>query len=391
MDEDTLKAIVDELTELLPGRFLGRILQLSTLSLVIDFGLKDKGYLFIGIEPAAPRLHLMKRTSRELEKASIPLAMFAQTMRTNLGSGCLVSVAKDGNDRVVRFSFSVADDLGDSQRYSLIAQLTGRSANLFLLDADGNITQAWRNPQGEGQQPGEPYRPPAPPPKSAVAAKLDASSGVALVHHETGGSASADADEYYQNIETEHQFNNLAGNLVAKLGKELSKRKKLRSNLAEDLLAHGNPEEHKRLGDLLLANIANAKRAGDRVTLTDYYSEGQPDLELTIDENKSLQDAAAGAFSRYGKAKRAVGEIKERLTLVEQELAELKHKQTNLDEAIASRDESILLTLAEGKMLSSRLAIASSRFVCLCFSSASSCSTSVSRSLISPTARFALP
>jgi predicted ribosome quality control (RQC) complex YloA/Tae2 family protein len=157
------------------------------------------------------------------------------------------------------------------------------------------------------------------------------------------------AAEHYRQLEVEEEFKNAAAKLKDQLRREISKREKLRLNLQQDLVDHGDADAHKRLGDLLLANISNAKRAGDRVTLTDYYSEGQPDIELTIDENKTLQDAAADAFSRYGKAKRAVGEIKERLALLEQELTELKDKQTKLDAAIASRDESILLSLAEGK------------------------------------------
>ena len=169
MHEETLKEIVDELDELLPGRFLGRVFQLSSFSLVIDFGLKEKGYLFISIEPAAPRLYLVKRTTRELEKASVPLSSFAQAVKTILGGGGLLSLTKDENERVVRFSFVVEDDLGDSHNHVLVAQLTGRSANLFLLDSVGNITQVWRNPHGEGQQVGELYEPPVSQGKAASA------------------------------------------------------------------------------------------------------------------------------------------------------------------------------------------------------------------------------
>jgi predicted ribosome quality control (RQC) complex YloA/Tae2 family protein len=219
--------------------------------------------------------------------------------------------------------------------------LTGRSANLFLLDGDQRIVHALRRPRGEGQQINEQYKP---PPQSATRISLEPIIPVGSFH-----SMSEAAEDHYRQLEAEDEFNAAAAKLKDQVRREISKREKLRSNLQKDLVDHGAANTHKRLGDLLLANIANAKRAGDRVTVTDYYSEGQPDLELTIDENKSLQDAAAEAFSRYGKAKRAVGEIKERLTLVEQELVALKDKQTRLDEAIASGDETVLIGFAGGK------------------------------------------
>jgi len=150
VNQETLEQVIAELNELLPGRFVGRVFQLSSLSLAIDFGLKERGYLFLSVEPAQPRLYLIKRTARELEKASMLPSPFVQTLRATLGGGSLVSLKGDANERVVRFFFEVTNDLGETDTRVLVAQLTGRSANLFLLDASGEIRQAWRNPQGEG-------------------------------------------------------------------------------------------------------------------------------------------------------------------------------------------------------------------------------------------------
>jgi len=342
--QETLKEIVGELEELLPGRFVGKIFQLSALSLALDFGLKDKGCLFISIEPAAPRLYLIGRRVGGLEKVSTPLSPFSQTMRTTLGGGKLLSITKDENERVVRFSFSVTDDLGDSRNCVLLAQLTGRSANLFLLDTAGRITHAWRSPKGKGQQVGDLYQPPALQTKtvSTQAAKsFSEAPRLALGDFQT---MSAAADEFYRQLEVKHEFDTLAGNLMARLRKEITRRKKLQANLKQDLVAHGNPEEHKRLGDLLLANIANAKRVGNRVKLIDYYAEGAPEVEIEVDENASLQEVAGESFSRYTKAKRAVEEIGARLVQLERELKEFEEKRARLEKAIASRE---VLALAE--------------------------------------------
>lgn len=344
MHQETLKEIVGDLDKLLPGRFLGKIFQLSAFSLALDFGLKDEGYLFISIDPAAPRIYLIKRSVRELEKASNPLSPFPQAMRATLGGGNLLSVTKDQQERVVRLSFSVTDDLGDSRSYLLVAQLTGRSANLLLVDAAGRVTHAWRAPKGEGQKIGDLYRPPSlqMKPVKSVSEPPRLTRGDSLT-------ISAAADKHYRQLDIEHEFENLAANLVAKLQKEISKRKRLKTNLKKDLIAHGNPEQHKRLGDLLLANISSASRAGNIVTLTDYYAEGTPLVEVEVDEKTSLQEAAGESFSRYTKAKHAVEEIGARLVQIEEELDQFDEKLVKLEKAIASRDVSALADFEERK------------------------------------------
>ena len=348
MHNETLKEIVNELDKLLPGRFLGRVFQLSPLSLAIDFGLKEQGYLFIGVEPAAPRLYLIKRTARELEKASVSLSAFAQAMRTALGGGEVQSLTKDENERVVRFSFVVTDDLGDSCNHLLVAQLTGRSANLFLLDSVGNIMRTWRTPHGEGQQVGELYRPPVSQARRASAGTLRPGSEAPLPR-EGAATFSAAADKYYRDLAIARDFDSLAGDLRSRLRKKITRRKKLQANLGKDLVAHGNPEEHKKVGDLLLANIANATRVGNKVSLTDYYAEGTPTLEIEIDENQTLPGAAVSAFSRYTKAKRAVEAIGARLIQLEHELEELGEKLVKLEAALASRELAALAQFMERK------------------------------------------
>jgi predicted ribosome quality control (RQC) complex YloA/Tae2 family protein len=339
--QNTLKEIIEESASRLKHRFLGKIFQLSDSSFAIDFGLKSDGYLFISTDPSAPRLYLIKRTVRELERQSVSLSHFGQALRANLGGGELLSITKDPDERVVRLSFSVTDELGDVETRELVAQLTGRSANLFMLDASGRITHALRSPRGLGQQLAEPYLPP-----TLQAKQLSEEPRFTRGDFPTLSEA---ADEHYRQLAAEKEFDSIAATLSANLRKEIGKRKKLKANLENDRAAHGNPEDHKRLGDLLLANIANAVRDGNKVSLTDYYAEGAPTMELEVDENTSLQDAAGEAFSRYSKSKRAVAEIRTRLIEIERELAEVEERRTSLETAIANGDLTALVELEKPK------------------------------------------
>ena len=327
---------------------MGRIYQVSPLSLAIDFGLREAGYLFISVEPAAPRVYLIKRSSRQMERQSATPLQFVQAMRSSLGGGRLVTAKKDNSDRIVRFLFSVEDDLGESQEAVLVAQLTGRSANLFILDREGRITHALRSPKGVGQQVGDQYRPPvgktAPDGPKNLKARNEQES---RLRKGDFPSLSAAADDYYLRCESAATFAARSNASLGKIKKELAQAIKLQSNLGNDLAAHGDSEQHKRRGELLLANIANATRDGNRVKLKDYYSEGAPDIEIEVDENSSLQDEAARYFARYTKAKRATQEIYARRIELTQTIKQLKERKTELEKIIDASDESAL-ALFEG-------------------------------------------
>jgi predicted ribosome quality control (RQC) complex YloA/Tae2 family protein len=344
MNDALIASIVAELAPALAGRMLGKVWQLSRVSLAIDFRLSDGRYLFISIDPAAPRLYTIARTVRELEKQSLSPSNFVQTLRKQLGGARLLSLKKDVGERVVRFAFASYDVVGEAHDWTLIAQLTGRAANLLLLDAAGRIVDTLRTPRGEGQEIADLYQPP-PRSSSSVADRPMPAPPFAQGAHDASLSAAADA--YYRALERARDFDARANAQRARLRALVEKQTKLRRNLERDLKAHGDAGEHKRVGDLLLANIANAERRGSRVRVTDYFAEDTPVIELEIDENASLQEEAARRFTRYTKAKRAAQEIATRLAELNAELDALARRQTELERIIAARDEDALESFGE--------------------------------------------
>ncbi|MEP6637305.1 MAG: NFACT family protein [Acidobacteriota bacterium] len=334
MHQETIQEIVAELRSVLSDRFMGKIFQITPFSLAIDFGRRDSGYLFLSVNPALASIYLIQRRARELEQKSIAPLLFVQAMRASLGGGKLVSINKDDSERVVRLSFSVEDEIGVRNDVLLVAQLTGRSSNLFLINGAGHITHALRAPKGEGQQIGDQYQ--APPPQCLPAAKSQREESA--LQRGTFSSLSAAADSYYHQLELAQDFSTRARVIRERLRKEIGQRNKLQVNLKRDLEAHGNSEQHKRVGDLLMANIATAKRAGNKVLVKDYYTDGMPEIELEIDEHASLQDEAGRYFSRYTKSKRAGEEIASRLSQLVGEAIKLQTRAAELETIIASGD-----------------------------------------------------
>ena len=319
MNTDQIQAVVEELRTVLRGRFFGKIFQLTPLSFAFDFGLRGD-FLYVSVEPASPRLYLIHRRLRDLEKQSVPHGPFGQLMRSTLSGASLTQISKDPLDRIVRFTFH-----NDGVFPRLIVQLTGRTADLFLLDELNRITAVLR----EGQtRLGDVYVPPPRPLKEP---------SESFTSH--AGPPSAQLDAYFTSIDATKEFDSRAKALRSKLTGAIKRQRTLKANLQQDLVRHGDPEEHKRTGDLLLANIATATRDGNRVRITDYYTEGAPVIEVEVDENRSLQDEAAARFRQYTKAKHAAEEIAERLRQIDREIAALERRLQELDAIIQSKDE----------------------------------------------------
>lgn len=339
MNEQVIAEVVEELKGTLVGRAWGKLYQLSPASLAVDFRASDRRFLFLSVEPNQPRLHLVSRSARELEQAALAPTPFALLARKALGGARLEAVTQDAGERVVRFRFSTADATGAEREAWLVAQLTGRTANLFLLDEAGRVLDALRPARGAGQEAGEIYRPPAAhatrtPQKAFPLARVP------------GDSISEALDGHFLRLARERAFDARAAAAAARLRQQASRLSKLRDNLARDLAEHGNPEEHKRVGDLLLANLSTAERRGRAVRLTDFYAEGAPTIELEVEEQRTLQEEAADRFARYGKAKRAAREVSERLASAERELVAVEGRRAELEQITAGRDVEALEAFA---------------------------------------------
>ena len=330
MHQKVIQGIAEEVCNKARDRFLGKILQLSPMSFALDAGLRGV-FLFVSAEPSSPRFYLIQRRLKDLEKQSIPLSNFGQQLRHQLGSGRIVGCEKDQAERVVRLTLRVEDDLGRVHFRRLVAQLTGRAANLFILDELDRVVAALRSPKGAGQNLGEHY---LPPPHPEMATREEPFT--------ISDSPSADADSYFQSLDESKTFDLRVNQVRSRLRQTKSQKTKLRSNLQKDLEMHGDPETHKKLGDLLLANIATAVRDGQTVKITDFYSSEAPVIAVEVDENTSLQDAAAQRFRQYTKAKRAKEEISERLKRLGEEILGLEKREQQLEQIAQERNQNAL-------------------------------------------------
>ncbi|MFN0122469.1 MAG: NFACT family protein [Blastocatellia bacterium] len=146
MDNFTLHSLSDELAAVLPGQRLGRALQIGLTDLALDFRMRDGRCLLISTDPQRLALYLTARDPRKLDGEIRTDTPFISLLKKYLGGARLVTVEKTGYDRVIRFDFDAFTDTTDEDetepveretvRRSLAIELTGRSANAWLLESN---------------------------------------------------------------------------------------------------------------------------------------------------------------------------------------------------------------------------------------------------------------
>ncbi len=136
-----LSAVLQEIREKAIGGRVEKIHQPSrdtVLLLLKCAGGREK--LLLAANPASPRLHL---TGESPENPAEP-PMFCMLLRKHLSGARLVSVTQPTMERLAVFTFDCIDELGDPVQKKLIAELMGRTCNIYLLGGDNRIIDCLR-------------------------------------------------------------------------------------------------------------------------------------------------------------------------------------------------------------------------------------------------------
>ena len=328
MNEKQIEEICVEIEQAAIGRRFGRIFPISRLQMALDLRLTGSRFLFVSVEPNSSRIHLIERRLKDLERAAGHLSHFHLLLKKFLSGGELRAIAKLDGERVLTLDFDVVDEMGGNSTASLAVQLTGRSSNLFLLDAEQHILAAIRETAGDGQQTGQVYKPPERPIGQVPRVREDE------IQLPDGASLSERLDRYHQEKEADERRRAQANAARSKLTGEITRRRKLITKLQHDLELHGDAVKWKRFGDLILANLADARREDGQVVVTDFFDETLPAVRIDAEDNLPLTEIAEKYFRRYTRARNAAAEIAKRLEAARSEIEALESELCELDASI---------------------------------------------------------
>ena len=136
-----LSAVLEEIRQKAIGARVDKIHQPSRDTLLLHLrceGGREK--LLFAPNPAAPRLHL---TAASPENPAEP-PMFCMLLRKHLLGARLAEITQPPMERAAAFVFDCTDEMGFPVQKRLVAELMGRTCNLYLLGPDGRIIDCLR-------------------------------------------------------------------------------------------------------------------------------------------------------------------------------------------------------------------------------------------------------
>ena len=140
-DATYLSCVAEEIRTRCEGAKIEKIYQPSRDTLIFQLRCQTgREKLLIAANPTAPRLHL---TAASPENPPEP-PMFCMFLRKHLLGARLSEITQTPMERCVHFAFDCTDEMGYPVRKRLVAELMGRTCNVYLLGPDGRILDCLR-------------------------------------------------------------------------------------------------------------------------------------------------------------------------------------------------------------------------------------------------------
>ena len=136
-----LSAVLDEVRDRCIGARVDKIHQPSRDTLILHLRCKEgREKLLFAANPTAPRLHL---TTASPENPAEP-PMFCMLLRKHLMGAKIADISQIPMERCAAFTFDCTDEMGFPVQKKLIAELMGRTCNLYLVSPEGRIIDCLR-------------------------------------------------------------------------------------------------------------------------------------------------------------------------------------------------------------------------------------------------------
>ena len=365
LDAVYISRLREELKEQLLGARIDRVRQPERDTVLLSLrGPGGGGTLLLCFGSGSARVCL---TEAAYENPPQP-PMFCMLLRKHLTGARILDIRQPENERLLLFDLAASTELGETTERTLAAELTGRSANLVLIDNEGRIVDAARRVDADMSPkrqllPGMIYRLP-PRPENGVFTGLSpllrrelefrglpaepaSLEGLALAPTllTEGGEPkdftclpilqygpsvdsvpwsgwSALLEAWFAARDRQEHLRSRAKSLQKLVRGTLNRtERKLAARLSE-LRATEDREADRRRGDLITANIWRMRPGDTELVTEDFYAPDAPTVTIPLDPRKSPQQNAAVCYRLYAKKKAAREHLE---SLIEENNAEREY------------------------------------------------------------------
>jgi predicted ribosome quality control (RQC) complex YloA/Tae2 family protein len=323
------REIADVVAELAPlaGARVAEVRVHAERALTLELHGRDGGaILLLSAEADVTRVHAARARPPQPDE---PLA-FQGLLRRELAGARVARIAALPGDRVV------AVELERPQGpVSLVAELTGRHGNLFLVGADGTVRASAARSLSTRRRlaPGAPYEAPAPRPAGAgePPARFAPVPGADFP-------LSAAIEAHYAGVEEARRLAEARRRLREPVRAGLARAGRALGKLAEEAARVPAAEGDRRAADLLKANLRAVPRGAREVTLTEWTAEGPREVTVALDPALAPRANMERYYRRYRR-------IAESAARVEARAAEVRARDAALRDLLAAVDAAPLAGL----------------------------------------------
>lgn len=289
------------------------------------FGRLGPARLLLSAATDLTRIHAAE--ARPPKPAAPPA--FQQLLRKELDGATLSAVESPAGERTVALRFD-----GPAGPVALLAELTGRHGNLFLVDGGGTILgSAGRNLSDRRDLvPGRPYIAPAPFDSGAPRASRAPAAATSVPRRmdEGAGEAgprftpvegarfplSAAVEAHYAALERARALAEARKRLRDPLRAGIARARRALDKLADEAARVPAAEEDRRFADLLKQNLHALARGVREATLVEWTAEGPRDVAVRLDPALPPRENMERYYRRYRRIVESAARVAARTTEV---------------------------------------------------------------------------
>ncbi len=277
---------------------------------------RESRLLILSLQPRTSRLHLIP------QRPPNPLKPFPFQMlcRKEL-SGRLERIEQPGQDRVVQLTFQGA------HRRILVAELTDRHSNLFLLDEVSTILgcQVPSRTDTRSHLTGQPYTPLPPATRPARPQNR-------FMERLPDQTVQQAISAFFSLEQTRIDLEELRGQVRATLRRELKRLERRRIDLEGDLRRAERAELERRYGDLLQIHLKDIPKGRSSVVVHDAFQEDEDALvEIPLEPHLDPIANIQRHYRLYRKYDASIPVVLERIESTDRELVRLARLDAGLE------------------------------------------------------------
>lgn len=311
-DIDTLAAFLSEQKNFFLGARINKIQQPTRREFV--FTLRNNSetrQLYVNINPQFYHVCFMSKDNSSKRVIEIPQKppMFCMLLRKYLENSRIAKVNQPDGERILEFYIETYNEVGEQIYLCLAFEFMGKHSNVILYNYDTNLIIGCAHNVGAEKSRereifgGLPY---IYPPKQL---KFEKKWNSLLESKPEGISVNDFIDDYYSTHIANDKFRVLKSNYRSIISQKLKKVSKSLKQMEYKLQSDSDSDKYRFWGDLIMANLYQLKDFTSIVSVYDYENEKQ--IELKLDETKSLKDNATQFYKLYNKAKTARNKLTE--------------------------------------------------------------------------------